>query len=216
MHVDPEPPVVRVSHDAQGVDDRGLPVSPDGTDHRLALTFDAFDARHHTLWLRYAHTQVGSRAAAETVVDATCARLLGHWPHVLTQESVARYAWALLKEEVAWWLDDHDREPALVDTAAFHAAVRKLLDHENHENHKKQEKHDQFDVLQREIRLYGAISRLPERQYDVVVLRYVLQVPDEEVAEYMGIEVATVRSHVRHARRRLARHLDVRETETEE
>ncbi|MFE4367543.1 RNA polymerase sigma factor [Streptomyces sp. NPDC056835] len=207
MHVDPERPVVRVSQGAQDVDDRGDPVSPDGTDHRLALTFDAFDARHHTLWLRYAHTQVGSRAAAETVVDATCARLLEHWPHVLTQESVARYAWALLKEEVAWWLDDHDRESALVDTAAFHAAVRKLLNHEQR---------DQFDLLQREIGLYRAIARLPERQYDVVVLRHVLQVPDEEVAEYMGIEVATVRSHVRHARRRLAKDLDVRETEAEE
>ncbi|MFD8917844.1 RNA polymerase sigma factor [Streptomyces sp. NPDC059569] len=207
VQVDPERPVVRVSRGAQDLDDHGPPVSSDGTVHRLALTFDAFDARHHTLWLRYAHTQVGGRDAAETVVDATCARLLEHWPHVLTQESVARYAWALLKEEVAWWLDDHDREPALVDTAAFHAAVRKLLDHE---------KRDQFDVLQREIGLYRAISRLPERQYDVVVLRYALQVPDEEVAEYMGIEVATVRSHVRHARRRLARDLDVRAPEREE
>ncbi|MFJ9211991.1 RNA polymerase sigma factor [Streptomyces sp. NPDC102264] len=207
VQVDPERPVVRVSQGAQDLDDHGPPVSPDGTVHRLALTFDAFDARHHTLWLRYAHTQVGGRDAAETVVDATCARLLEHWPHVLTQESVARYAWALLKEEVAWWLDDHDMEPALVDTAAFHAAVRKLLDHE---------KRDRFDVLQREIGLYRAISRLPERQYDVVVLRYVLQIPDEEVAEYMGIEVATVRSHVRHARRRLARHLDVRAPEREE
>ncbi|MER8069232.1 sigma-70 family RNA polymerase sigma factor [Streptomyces sp. NPDC094034] len=207
MQVDPERPVVRVTHGAHCVEDRGDQVSPDGTVHRLALTFDAFDARHHTVWLRYAHTQVGSRAAAETVVDATCARLLEHWPHVLTQESVARYAWALLKEEVAWWLDDHAREPALVDTAAFHAAVRKLLHHE---------KRDQFDVLQREIRLYRSIARLPERQYDVVVLRHVLQVPDEEVAEYMGIEVATVRSHVRHARRRLAKDLDVGETEAEE
>ncbi|MFD3911642.1 RNA polymerase sigma factor [Streptomyces sp. NPDC058603] len=207
VQVDPERPVVRVSQGARDLEDHGPAVSPDGTIHRLALTFDAFDARHHTLWLRYAHTQVGGRDAAETVVDATCARLLEHWPHVLTQESVARYAWALLKEEVAWWLDDHDREPVLVDTAAFHAAVRKLLDHE---------KRDQFDVLQREIGLYRAISRLPERQYDVVVLRYALQVPDEEVAEYMGIEVATVRSHVRHARRRLARDLDVRAPEREE
>lgn len=165
---------------------------------RLALTFDAFDARHHRLWLRYAHTQVGTRAAAESVVDAMCDRLLEYWPHVLVQESVAQYAWAVLKEEVARWLDEHDGQPLLVDTAAFDAAGRKLLVHGMP---------DQFTVLEDEIGLYGAISRLPERQYDVVVLRFVLRVPDETVAEYLGIELSTVRSHVRHARRRMAREL---------
>jgi RNA polymerase sigma factor (sigma-70 family) len=200
--------MARDSDGARGVYERG-PAEPDPDDRgvrryadpfrrRLALTFDAFDAHHHRLWLRYAHTQVGSRAAAETVVDSTCARLLEHWPHVLLQESVSQYAWAVLKEEVAGWLDAHDGESVLVDTAAFDAAARKLLQYGTP---------DQFAVLEGEIGLYGAISRLPERQYDVVVLRYVLRVPDEVVAEYLGIEVPTVRSHVRHARRRLARDL---------
>ncbi|WP_446039586.1 sigma-70 family RNA polymerase sigma factor [Streptomyces sp. SID1121] len=170
----------------------------DRSSRRLALTFDAFAAHHHRLWLRYAHTQVGSRPVAETVVESACARLLEHWPHVLLQESVSQYAWAVLKEEVARRQDAHDGPPALVDTAAFDAAARKLLQHGTP---------DQFTVLENEIGLYGAISRLPERQYDVVVLRYVLRVPDEVVAEYLGIEVPTVRSHVRHARRRLAREL---------
>ncbi|MDX3852408.1 sigma factor-like helix-turn-helix DNA-binding protein [Streptomyces sp. AK02-01A] len=199
--------MARAINGGRGVADRGLQRFSDRPERRLALTFDAFDAHHHTLWLRYAHTQVGSRAAAETVVDALCARLLDDWPHALVQESVPQYAWAVLKEEVARWLREHDLEPVLVDTAAFLAAIRKLLLYEMR---------DQFAVLQGEIGLYAAISRLPERQYDVVVLRYVLRIPDEVVAEYMGIEVATVRSHVRHARRRLAKDLDVRETKTEE
>jgi RNA polymerase sigma-70 factor (ECF subfamily) len=67
-------------------------------------------------------------------------------------------------------------------------------------------------VLEGEIGLYGAIAALPERQYDVMVLRYVLRAPDEDVAAYLGIELSTVRSHVRHARRRLARMLDIPET----
>ncbi|MFF2523174.1 sigma-70 family RNA polymerase sigma factor [Streptomyces liangshanensis] len=165
--------------------------------HRLALTFHAFAAHHHRLWLRYAHTQVGSRAAAESVVESACARLLAYWPHVLLQESVAQYAWAVLKEEIARRQDAHEG-PALVDTASFDAAARKLLQHGTP---------DQFTVLEHKMGLYGAIARLPERQYDVVVLRYVLRVADEVVAEYLGIEVPTVRSHVRHARRRLAREL---------
>jgi RNA polymerase sigma factor (sigma-70 family) len=196
-----DPERVVAGRAAIGTKDPGAPR------RRLALTFDAFDTHHHKLWLRYAHTQVGKQAAAEAVVDATCARLVQNWPHVLLQESVPQYAWAILKEEVARWLDSHGKAPVLVDTAAFHSAVRKLLLHEMR---------DQFAVLEGEIGLYAAIARLPERQYDVVVLRYVLQVPDDGVAEYLGIELATVRSHVRHARRRLAKDLQIRETTGEE
>ncbi|RDG39110.1 sigma-70 family RNA polymerase sigma factor [Streptomyces corynorhini] len=201
----------RADRGVPGTDTLGVPLSPgEPPERRLALTFDAFDAHHHRLWLRYAHTQVGGRAAAESVVDSACARLLAHWPHVLLQESVARYAWAVLKEEVAHWLEARGLRPALVDTAAFHAAIRKLLRYESP---------DRFAVLQDEIALYSAISRLPERQYDVIVLRHVLRIPDEVVAEYLGVELATVHSHVRHARRRLAKDLGlpapVTETETE-
>lgn len=183
--------------------------SQDAREGLLGLTFDAFHDHHRQLWMRYAHTQVGSRAAAETVVDNACARLKSDWKHVLAQESVSRYAWSLLKEEVHRWLDTRGLQPLLVGTAAFHAAVGKLLLHETH---------DEFAVLEGELGLYGAIAGLPERQYDVIVLRFVLGKDEEHVAEYLGIELATVRSHVRHARRRLARALnvDTDPTETEE
>jgi RNA polymerase sigma factor (sigma-70 family) len=172
----------------------------DAREGLLGLTFDAFHDRHRQLWMRYAHTQVGSRPAAETVVDNACARLKGDWKHVLAQESVPRYAWSLLKEEVHRWLDARGLQPLLVPAAAFHAAVGKLLLHETR---------DEFAVLEGELGLYGAIAGLPERQYDVIVLRFVLGNDEEHVAEYLGIELATVRSHVRHARRRLARALNV-------
>ncbi|WP_189105724.1 RNA polymerase sigma factor [Streptomyces camponoticapitis] len=175
----------------------------------LGLTFDAFHDYHRRLWMRYAHTQVGSRPAAETVVDAACARLKSDWKYVLAQESVPRYAWSLLKEEIHRWLDERGLEPLLVGTAAFHAAIGKLLPHEPR---------DEFAVLEGELGLYGAIACLPERQYDVIVLRFVLGMDEEHVAEYLGIELATVRSHVRHARRRLARELNINTgpTETED
>ncbi|WP_330173137.1 sigma-70 family RNA polymerase sigma factor [Streptomyces sp. NBC_01498] len=172
---------------------------------RLGLTFDAFHDHHRRLWMRYAHTQIGGRAAAESVVDAVAARLGRHWQHVLAQESVPRYAWAVLKEEIRRWLDARGLHPALVDTAAFHAAIGKMfLDRTR----------DGADLLADELGLYAAIAGLPERQYDVVVLRFVLGVEEEQVAEYLGIDAATVRSQVRHARRRLARHLDLYDTGT--
>lgn len=165
---------------------------------RLMLSFDAFDASHHRLWLRYAHTQAGSREAAESIVEDACRHLLEHWGHALRQESLTEYAWTVLKEHVARWLGARGLRPRLAATAAFHAVRRKVLLHELR---------DEFAVLEGEIGLYAAIGRLPERQYDVVVLRYVLGCSEEEVAGYLGFDTAAVRSHIRYAKRKLAREL---------
>ncbi|WP_063771889.1 RNA polymerase sigma factor [Kitasatospora mediocidica] len=162
------------------------------------MTFAAFHEYHHKLWLRYAHTQVGSRRAAQSVVDALCADLLETWEHVLEQESVPGHAWTLLKDHVHTWLQQHHHQPALVGTAAFQATIGKLL---------VSELRDQFAVIESELGLYAAIALLPDRQYDTVVLRYVLGLTATETAERLGIEEATVRSHIRHARRALAREL---------
>lgn len=165
---------------------------------RLLLSFTAFDASHHRLWLRYAHTQVGSRSAAQRVVEDACRHLLGHWEHALRRQSLTGYAWTVLKEHIARWLREHGQQPQLAGTAAFHAAIRKVLVFELR---------DEFAVLAGEIALYAAIARLPERQYDVVVLRYVLGCTEEEVARHLGFEAPTVRSHIRYAKRKLAREL---------
>ncbi|MDQ1035658.1 RNA polymerase sigma factor (sigma-70 family) [Streptomyces sp. V3I8] len=166
---------------------------------RLMLTFDAFHAYHRKLWMRFAHTQVGSRAAAETVVDAACVRLRRTWPHVLLQDSVPRYAWTVLKEEVHRWLAERNLQPQVGD-AAYLTAVQKLLLHEMR---------DELRVISQEIGLYTAIATLPERQYDVIMLRFLLGKEEAEVAEYLGIDAATVRSHIRHARRSLAKQLNI-------
>ncbi|GAA2424230.1 sigma-70 family RNA polymerase sigma factor [Streptomyces glaucus] len=186
---------------------RGHHTEPPPPPGRLALTFDAFHAHHRKLWMRFAHTQVGSRSAAETVVDAACVRLRNAWPHVLAQESVPRYAWTVLREEVHRWLADRGLRPQVGD-AAYLTAVRKLLLHEMR---------DELRVITREIGLYTAISALPERQYDVVMLRFLLGMEEAAVAEYLGIDAAAVRSHIRHARRSLARRLHIphQEKETE-
>lgn len=186
---------------------RGHHDQPSPRTGRLALTFDAFHAYHRKLWMRFAHTQVGSRAAAETVVTAACVRLKNTWPHVLTQDSVPRYAWMVLKEEVHRWLTERDLQPQVGD-AAYLTAVQKLLLHEIR---------DELRVISQEIGLYAAISTLPERQYDVIMLRFLLGMEEAEVAEYLGVDGATVRSHIRHARRSLAKqlHIPYQEKETD-
>jgi RNA polymerase sigma-70 factor (ECF subfamily) len=155
--------------------------------------------------MRYAHIHVGGRPAAEMVVDAVCAKLRASWVHVLAQESVPQYAWMVLKEEVHSYLARRRMTPQLGE-AAMRTAIQKLLLHEMR---------DELQVISEEIGLYTAISQLPERQYDVIVLRYLLGREEDEVAEYLGIDAATVRSHVRHARRSLAKTLHIPYDETD-
>ncbi|MFF3949148.1 RNA polymerase sigma factor [Streptomyces sp. NPDC001902] len=161
----------------------------------LPDTFTAFYCLHHKAYLRYAHLQLDSRPAAEQVVEDVFVQLATMWPHVLKQPNVDSYAWAALKEEVARRLEIQGRAPALVETAAFEQIRRRSR--------------RTFAVLESSLGLYTAIARLPERQYDVIVLRFVLGYPMRQVAELMGITYGTVRSHVRGARRRLARDLGI-------
>jgi RNA polymerase sigma factor (sigma-70 family) len=55
--------------------------------------------------------------------------------------------------------------------------------------------------------LLEALSRLPRRQREAVVLRYYIDLPDEEIARTMGIRASTVRSTMARALDALAREM---------
>lgn len=65
-------------------------------------------------------------------------------------------------------------------------------------------------VVDREI--WTVVQQLPERQRVAVVLRYLLDLPEEEVATTMGISRGTVASALAAARQRLAAWLTVEES----
>ena len=52
--------------------------------------------------------------------------------------------------------------------------------------------------------LPSVLATLPEQQQAVVTLYYLLEQPTSAVADTLGVTEATVRSHLRHARVRLA------------
>ncbi|MFB7664872.1 sigma factor-like helix-turn-helix DNA-binding protein [Kitasatospora sp. NPDC056138] len=165
---------------------------------RLRVTFEAFCVTHQCAWTGFARTQVGSEQDAAAVVDAMKEHLARNWALALRQEILAAYAWRLLKEHIADWLAAAgDLRPALVQTAAFDAVV----------HHFRHRARIGPESLPEQIGLFTAILELPERQHDVVVLKYCLDLDDEKIAEYLGTPLATLRSNLRHARRRLARTL---------
>jgi RNA polymerase sigma-70 factor (ECF subfamily) len=161
--------------------------------------FWAFHQQYYLTYRSYAELQLGAPPEAEELVDKVFVRLAVQWHALLQEESPAAVAWSLLKTSVAERLILTERQPAMPQTATFHRVTRTLL-----ESYRAK-----FAMLESSLGLYTAISRLPCRQFDVIVLQYVLGHPTRHTASIMGVTEATVRSHRRLARTALARELDL-------
>ncbi|MFF3013322.1 sigma-70 family RNA polymerase sigma factor [Streptomyces sp. NPDC057939] len=161
----------------------------------LPVEFTAFHSQQHRTYLRYAHLQLGNAKMAEEVVDDVFTFLLKVWDQALREAGLHGFAWAVLREHVERRLAVLARPVAMVETAWF-AALRRTS-------------RERLELLESKLGLYAAIAELSEREYDVVLLSFLLGNESDTVARMMGISPATVRSHIRGARRTLSRKLGV-------
>ncbi|WP_217200877.1 RNA polymerase sigma factor, partial [Streptomyces buecherae] len=162
--------------------------------------FRAFHQLYRARYVRWAELHLGSRADAEEAVGSAFEQLAIDWPHVLGQPVPEAYAWKVVKNRTVDAARARGRRPSLVDVASFetralHTAV------------------DPIGELEESLSIYQAITQLPERQFDVIVLRYCLGYDTATTADLMGITVAGVRSTARYARRRLKQALGLNEDE---
>ncbi|MGW5868647.1 RNA polymerase sigma factor [Streptomyces sp. NPDC055239] len=155
--------------------------------------FFAVCARPH---LRYAHRMLGDKQAAKTVVRRCFGHLALNWPNVAKEESPEAYAWKLLKHRVGMQLrlSGQPAPPPSVQEAAVQDTARATLEAARRT----------FAAMESTLGLYAAIAGLPERQYDVFVLYYVLGYTSPHIAKIMGIKPDTVRYHRRLAYQRIA------------
>ncbi|GGP00100.1 RNA polymerase sigma factor [Wenjunlia tyrosinilytica] len=165
-----------------------------GLQYRMPPDLEAFYDLYARAHLRYAHTMLGDKQAARAVVRRVYSHLALNWLVVLKEESPAAYVFALLKQRVEGHLRLTGRTSQLVRAASYQHAARATL----------QAMRRQFLVIESPLGLYTAIASLPDRQYDVIVLHYVLGYPCARIANIMGIKPDTVRSHRRLARERIA------------
>jgi RNA polymerase sigma-70 factor (ECF subfamily) len=164
--------------------------------------FWAFHELYHQAYFEYAFVQLGEQVTADRLVDQTFVFLAVIWHDVTAQENPEAFAWTLLKERVAAELEDQGRPPAAMETMAFERAIRAacnpILDSF------RAEFRAQVTELEDGMGLYAAMARLPERQFDVMVLQFALGFPTKKTALVMGVCEATVRSTRRAAKCRLA------------
>jgi RNA polymerase sigma-70 factor (sigma-E family) len=150
------------------------PPAVSGFDER----FDELAAIAH----RVAYRILGDRADAEEVAQEALARAFARWRSVAghAEPWVARVATNLA---IGRW---RRRRPSLAfvddDGGAIEDASALAL-----------ERHG----------LVAALARLPRRQREVVVLRYLADLPEQAVADQLGTSVGTVKQHAHRAIARL-------------
>ncbi len=150
----------------------------DRADTREATAIVSALYAEHALGLtRLAQVMLGDRAAAEDVVhDAFCG-LCRRWDHLTDPRKAQTYLRSSVLNGCRSVLRRQARgvEPAAVSPDTLSADAPLLASE------------DRRAVL-------AALRRLPDRQREVLVLRYYLELPDAEIARAMGIGESTVRS----------------------
>jgi DNA-directed RNA polymerase specialized sigma24 family protein len=128
--------------------------------------------------VRAAYRITGDRGLAEDAAIQAMSRAHFHWRRVGT-----------LPWRDGWVLKTTFRE-------ALHLAWQPPIDSPNEEL-------DVADMVVLRSALVDALNRLPKRQREAVGLRYLVDLPDAEVARAMAISLTSVKTHLHRGLRRL-------------
>ncbi|MDO0936481.1 sigma-70 family RNA polymerase sigma factor [Streptomyces sp. DG2A-72] len=110
------------------------------------------------------------------------------WEEALASADTRRFAWNVLRATVMAKTPHVDGRPEF-GWSAFDTVALQALTAES----------DRADQMAESIGLFKAMSRLPDHQLDVMVLRSLCGIPPEDVAALLGVPPATVQSDERHA-----------------
>ncbi len=153
--------------------------------------FEEFVAHSGDRLLRSAVLLVGDRAAGEDLLQGALERTYRHWPRVSAGQPEAYVRRALVNAAASRWRRLRIREvPWEADTAVGQP--------------------DPADRFVQRDELIQALLTLPVRQRAVLVLRYLDDLPEAEVAAVLGCSVGSVKSQASRglARLRASAHLD--------
>jgi RNA polymerase sigma-70 factor (sigma-E family) len=153
----------------------GTFVGAEGTsdDDGFEEAFDALFAAARRIAMRL----VGNGAEADDVAAEALARAYARWPKV--RDLDYRDAWVMrVTANVALDVLRRARRPLPLPTVSDF---------------------DPADAAITRIALAQALRRLPRRQRDVVVLRYLADLSEADVAESLGVSAGTVKQHAHRA-----------------
>ncbi len=149
--------------------------------------FRAFYERMHDRAFRTARRLVGNPAVAEDLSAEALARSFAHWNDVRSHPNPD--AWLL--RVVGNLAIDHIRRDRSAATALPETVSTDRPD----------------DDATLHVDLARAVHRLPRRQQEVVVMRYLVDLSEADVASSLGMSTGSVKTHLSRASGRLRGHL---------
>ncbi|MEU3188675.1 sigma-70 family RNA polymerase sigma factor [Streptomyces sp. NPDC006923] len=155
----------------------------------LPLDYEAFYLGHQEFFHTFAEIHLGSRGAAEKAVHQVFLEILAGWEQLLQEGDLEQQTLAVLQRHVSASLQWEDRDPAFVINGPIAQTLRAIR--------------DELEITDGSRGLYEAIAQLPVRQFNVIVLRYLIGYPTARIARFMGVDVRTVDYHNRKAKERL-------------
>lgn len=147
--------------------------------------FTAFvEARSHVLF-RTAMALTGHRQQAEDLLQTALAKAFRRWRNIRHGQPEAYLRQVMYRQWVSWWRRPMQRREVIAGHLPESAAA------------------DATDRVDLRMALHAALNQLAPRQRAVLVLRYLEDLPDDEIAQVLGCKPATVRSQISRALHRL-------------
>jgi RNA polymerase sigma factor (sigma-70 family) len=159
----------------------------------LPLDFEALYLSLQEVFHAYAEVHFGDRETAEEVIHEVFLQIHAGWSELLSGGNFEQGAWAIVRRAVHDRLEAEGRVPAFVINGPIAQAMSKAL----------VTARDKLQRMESSSGLYEALAELPNRQFEVIVLRHILGYPTAKVAWYVGIDERTVGRHLRRGKERL-------------
>lgn len=140
-----------------------------------AASFEDFARGRTPALLRYAHALTGDPARAEDLVQDALAGLYRHWRRVGVDDPYAYARRSILNGHLSRWRRVLRFESSRADVPDLYVADHAMAAADR--------------GLVRE-----ALAGLPPRQRAVIVLRYLEDLTEQQVADLLGVTVGTVKS----------------------
>ena len=157
----------------------------------MATSFEDYVTAHGAALVRFARFLAGDEHRAEDLVQDVLARAYLRWDRITRADEPDVYVrQAIVNAARSWWRRRSNRERP-VDEPLDGVAAGEV----------------DTQAVERDA-LWRRIRRLPQRQREVLVLRYYEDLDDATIAEILGCSPVTVRSHAMRALNTLRGHLD--------
>jgi RNA polymerase sigma-70 factor (sigma-E family) len=142
-------------------------------DDGVRRDFEAFVREHWGALMSIGMAVAGSRTEAEDLVQTALASAYPKWRRIRREQAVGYLRRSILNANISRWRRHRGAEVALVQPAAARSATDDVDDRES---------------------LLPLLRALPTGQRAVLVLRYLCDLPDAEIAVTLHVSTATVRS----------------------